>query len=80
MKTVWTFIGFTLILFISALTAFPLSVYLGRGTKDPDAYEFLGWFGSLGLLFLAGVFGIITLGMWMFQRNKSKKLVEGLKL
>ncbi len=45
-KTVWIFAGFTLFLFISALTAFPYSVYLGRGTKDPDWYEFLGWFGS----------------------------------
>ena len=80
MKTVWIFAGFTITLFILALVSFPLSVYLGKGTKDPDAYESLGWFGSLGLLFLAGIFGIVTLGVLLFERNQKKKLVEGLRL
>ncbi len=80
MRIVWAFASFTWFLFGMGLFAYPFSVYLGRGTKDPDFYEFLGWFGGFGLLFLAGIFGSITLSLWLFQRNQRKNLVEGLKL
>jgi len=57
---VWIFAAFTLILFVLAITIFPLSVYFGEQTKDPDKYEALAWFASLGLLFLSVIFGGVT--------------------
>lgn len=77
---VWKFAVVTLILFVVALSAFPLSVYLGKGTKDPDIYEFFGWFISLVFLLFGGAFGIITFSVWLFQRNQNKRLSENLRL
>lgn len=67
---VWKFAAFTLILFILAITLFPLSVYFGEQTKDPDKYEALAWFVSLGLLFLSVIFGGITLQTLNIQRSQ----------
>ena len=77
---VWKFAVVTLILFVVALSAFPLSVYLGKGTKDPDIYEFFGWFISLAFLLLSGAFGITTLSVWLFLRNQNKRFAENLRL
>ena len=60
----------TVVLFSFAIGIYPLSVYLGKQTKDPDAYEFLGWFAMLGTLPLAVGFGCGTFIAWLFQRNK----------
>lgn len=71
---VWKFAGFTLGLFIPGIIIFPLSVYFAEQTKDPDAYEAVGWFASLGLLFLAIIFGFVTFQMWLSQRNRTIKI------
>jgi hypothetical protein len=71
---VWKFAAFTLSLFIPAITIFPLTVYFGEQSKDPDAYQALGWFASLGLLFLSIIFGCVTLQVWLSQRNRTIKL------
>ena len=75
---VWRFAGFTLGLFILGIITFPLSVYFGEQTTDPDAYEVFGWFASLGLLFLAVIFGSVTLQSWLSQRNRTIKLFKDL--
>jgi protein-S-isoprenylcysteine O-methyltransferase Ste14 len=73
---VWKFAAFTLVLFILAITIFPLSIYFGEQTKDPDKYEAPAWFASLGLLFLSVIFGGVTLQMWLIQRNQTNKLFK----
>jgi len=75
-KTVWILAGVTIILFFFAISVFLLSVYFGEQTKDPDAYESLGWFAMLGIMSLAAIFGCATLGVWLSQRNKTVKLFE----
>ena len=73
-KTIWTLAGVTVFLFFFAISVFLLSVYFGEQTKDPDAYEFLGWFAMLGIMLIAAVFGCATLGVWLSRRNKTVKL------
>ena len=75
---VWIFAAFTLILFVLAITIFPLSVYFGEQTKDPDKYEALAWFASLGLLFLSLIFAGVTSQMSLTQRNQTNKLFKEL--
>lgn len=62
------------VLLFMGLGVFRLSVYLGKQTNDPDAYEFLGWFAMLGIIILAIIAGCITLGIWLSQRNKTLEL------
>lgn len=62
--------------FITWFVAFPLSVYIGEGTVDPDFYEFLGAFGGLFLMFLSLVLGSISTGIWLFKKNLESKKVE----
>lgn len=80
MNIFWIFARFTWFLSGAAFFAYPLSVYLGKGTKDPDIYEFFGWFGSFALLLFAILCGLITLSLWLFQRNQKQKIVEELRL
>jgi len=75
---VWIFAAFTLILFVLAIIIFPLSVYFGEQTKDPDKYEALAWFASLGLLFLSLIFAGVTSQMSLTQRNQTNKLFKEL--
>ena len=75
-KTVWVLADITLILFFFAVSVFLLSVYFGEQTKDPDAYECLGWFAMLGILLLAVIFASGTIGIRLSQRNKTVKLFE----
>lgn len=77
---VWKFAALTLILLAVALTAFPLSAYLGKGTNDPDIYEFFGWFIGLGFLVLGGAFAIITFSVWLFLHRQKKRFAENLRL
>ena len=75
---VWIFAAFTLILFVLAIIIFPLSVYFGEQTKDPDKYEALAWFASLGLVFLSLIFAGVTSQMSLTQRNQTNKLFKEL--
>lgn len=74
-KKVWKLIGFTLLLFAVAFTAFPFSLYLGKGTNDPDYYSVIGFLITLGSLFLAVIFAIITFRIWLNQKNKLVKII-----
>ena len=70
-KTVWIWAGASIILFLLAPSVFLLSVYFGEQTKDPDAYEVLGWFAMLGIMLLAFIAGCISLGFGLSQRNET---------
>jgi hypothetical protein len=75
-KAIWTQASITVILFSFAISIYLLSVYFGEQTKDPDAHEFLGWFAMLGIMLLAIVFGSVSFGIWLSNRNKTVKLFK----
>lgn len=75
-KNIGKWACFSIILFILAQSVFLSSVYFGKQSKDPDAYEFLGWFAMLGIMFLASVASCVTLGIWLSQRNKTLSLFK----
>jgi amino acid permease len=79
-KRIWGFIGFTIFLFLFGISVFTLSVYFGEQTKDPDAYEFLGWFAMLGIMFLSFLLGCAAFGMWLSHRGQTTKLFDDSKL
>ncbi len=60
----------TLFLTMTGIFSFPVSVYLGSGTNDPDIYEFFGWFASIGLLSLAFICGVVSLTFWFSERER----------
>ena len=70
----WIFATLTLILFVLAIVVYPLSVYFGEQTNDPDKYEAPAWFAALGLLFLSLIFVGITSQMYASQQNRTIKL------
>lgn len=73
-KTLKIWAGISAVLLFAGLGVFPLSVYLGKQTNDPDAYESLGWFAMLGIIVPAIIAGFTTLWIWLSQRNKTLEL------
>jgi hypothetical protein len=73
-KTLKIWASLSAVLLFVGLGVFHLSVYLGKQTSDPDAYEILGFFAMLGIIFWAIITGCIALGIWLSQRNKTLEL------
>ena len=74
-KIFLTFLISAIILFISGICIFSLSVYFGEQTKDPDAYEVLGWFIMLAMIGMSLILFSASLGFWFCRQSKIIKLL-----
>ena len=77
-KLIWATAFLTIIAFGIASTAFPLSIYLGRGTHDPDKYEVIGWLAMFAMIPVTVVLFTLTLCLWF--SHSARRRTEGLKL
>lgn len=76
MKIFLTLFISAIILFVSGICVFSLSVYFGEQTNDPDAYEVFGWFIMLAMIGLSFILFSVSLFSLFIRQSQIIKITE----